>query len=95
MKLQTEVIATFNTNEQDFFVMNFTEEDFLKRAESNILNEIIHSVEGDITELVKLSLCLKFKDEKHYQKMMKNSEAVRDIMSNNGKYHFNEWGDII
>ena len=95
MKLQTEVIATFNTSEQDFFVMNYTDEDFLKRRESEIINEIIYSVEGDITELTKLSLCLKFKDEKHYEKMMKNSEAVRDIMNNNGKYHFNEWGDLI
>ena len=95
MKLQTEVIASFNTSEQDFFVMNYTDEDFLKRKESEIINEIIYSVEGDITELRKLSLCLKFKDEKHYEKMMKNSEVVREIMKNNGKYYFDEFGDLI
>ncbi len=92
-KIPLEIIMTFNEGPQDFGVFEFTEDDLINISESDFIDDILHCIEGDVSKLIMLSFCLKFKDDKHIKKMLKKSEVVKAIQNNNGKYFFNGYGD--
>ena len=90
-----EVIATYSTGNQDFEFFEYTEEELIdSSSESRFIDAIIHTLDGDVPKLIKLSFNLKFKDDKHYEKMMEKSEVVKAIMDKNGKYYFKE-GELL